>query len=278
MKIRLLMRVKVTFLVCFITPIILMLFSCQKKFTTPQDTSQQPPDTLTYDQILQMVKTDLWASYTFSKGSFADQSGNHHDLTPSSGVNTTYDLLGNADEAIEFDGPDDYVVINDGKNFPDGDFSVSFSFMPASTSGAIFGKGDIVNNKGYSFSVGFDDINNNHTLLFATNKTSDPCSNPFNINTPSTAFGTRNLSADGSWYYVVITYHDGEEHLYINNRDEVDLKTSTDALKHCPSAPFFIGAPHSTGISGFRGKIDNLRIYTRVLTPREVQYFYWGFK
>src|SRR3954451_21858881 len=119
------MRTRVSFLVLLITPITLLLFSCQKKYTTPEDTSQQPPDTLTLGQLQQMVSVDLWASYTFSKGSFADQSGNHHDLTPSSGVKTTYDLLGNPDEAIEFNGPDAYALINDGTNFPDGDFSVS---------------------------------------------------------------------------------------------------------------------------------------------------------
>jgi Concanavalin A-like lectin/glucanases superfamily len=272
------MRLKVSFLVFFITPITLLFFSCQKKFTTPQDTSQQPPDSLTLEQVQQMVKTGLWASYTFSKGSFADQSGNHHDLTPSSGVKTTYDLTGNPGEAIELDGPNDYVLINDGKNFPDGDFSVCFTIMPTSTSGTIFGKGDVANNKGYSFSTGFDDINHNHTLLFATNKTSDPCSNPFNINTATTASGSRVISTDGSWYYVVITYHDGEEQMYINNRLELDLKTSSDALKHCPSAPFYIGVPSATGIPSFTGKIDNLNIYTRVLTPREVQYFYFFYK
>jgi hypothetical protein len=272
------MHMKVSFLVLFITPMALLFFSCQKKYTTPEDTSQQPPDSITLGQMEQAVKTGLWASYTFSKGSFADQSGNHHDLTPSSGVKTTYDLTGNSDEAIEFDSPDDYIVINDGKNFPDGDFSISFSFMPATTSGTIFGKGDFTNKKGYSFSVGFDDNKHNNTLLFATNKASDPCSNPFNINTETTAFGTRNFSANGSWYYVVITYQNGEEHLYINNRDEVDLKTPSKALQHCKSSPFYIGAPSSTGISSFRGKIDNLRIYTRVLTAREIQYFYFGFK
>jgi hypothetical protein len=272
------MRLKVHFLVFFITPLTLLFFSCQKKFTAPQDASQQPPDSLTLDQVQQMVKVGLWSSYTFSKGSFADQSGNHHDLTPSGGVKTTYDLLGNSDEAIELDGPDDYVVINDGKNFPDGDFSVSFTVMPTSTSGTIFGKGDVANNKGYSFSTGFDDNKHNHTLLFATNKTNDPCSNSFNTNTETTAFSSRTISTDGSWYYVVITYHDGEEHLYINNREEVDLKTSSNALKHCPSAPFYIGVPSSTGTPSFKGKIDNLRIYTRVLTAREVQYFYFAFK
>src|SRR5947209_20314628 len=113
MKIQLLMRMKIPFLVLFITPMVLLLFSCQKKYTTPQDTSQQPPDSLTLSQLQQMVQTGLWASYTFSKGSFADQSGNHHDLIPSSGVKTTYDLTGNADETIEFDGPDAYATIND---------------------------------------------------------------------------------------------------------------------------------------------------------------------
>jgi hypothetical protein len=269
------MRVRILTLILFVTPLVMLFSSCQKKYTTPDTT--QLPDNVTLDQLQQMAKTNLWASYTFSKGSFTDQSGNNHNLTPSSGVKPTYDLVGNNNEAIELSNPGDYITINDGKDFPDGDFSVCFTVMPATTSGTIFGKGDVTGNKGYSFSVGFNDTKHNNTLLFATNKTSDPCSNLFNINTETTAFGTRTISP-GAWYYVCIVYQNGEEHLYINNFNEVDLKTPSNALQHCKSAPFYIGLPSATGIPGFTGKIDNLRIYTRAISAREVQYFYWGFK
>src|SRR4051812_20058894 len=105
------MRVRILTLILFVTPLVMLFSSCQKKYTTPDTT--QLPDNVTLDQLQQMAKTNLWASYTFSKGSFTDQSGNNHNLTPSSGVKPTYDLVGNNNEAIELSNAGDYITIND---------------------------------------------------------------------------------------------------------------------------------------------------------------------
>jgi hypothetical protein len=266
------MRMRDFVLIIFIIPLSLLFFSCQKKIDSPS-TPPKPSE----NDLQESVKKDLWAYYSFSNGSFSDQSGNNHSITPSSSLKATYDMVGNPDEAIEFDGADDYAIIDDGKNFPEGDFSVSFTIMPTSTNGTIFQKADYTSNKGYSFSIGFNDIDNDSRLLFSTNNTSDPCSSTFNINPETTAYGARTLFTN-AWYYVCIIFQNGEEHIYINTYEEGNLKTSVQTLKHCNSAPFYIGSPSSGGIPGFVGKMDNLRIYTRALTPDEVNYLYWAFK
>src|SRR4051794_14047529 len=175
------MRIKNLVLVLFITPIMLLFFSCQKKIDSPSD--PQGPTGPTGPELQESLKKDLWAYYPFSNGSFADQSGNNHALTPSNNLKITYDMLGNVDEALEFNEADDYAIIDAGKDFPDSDFSISFTMMPTSLSGTIFQKADVASNKGYSFSVGLNNIANNNVLLFATDNTSDPCSNVFNTNT-----------------------------------------------------------------------------------------------
>src|SRR4051812_37384051 len=260
------MRLSNLVLVLLITPITLLFFSCQKKIDSPTD-----PQGPTGPELKESLKKDLWAYYPFSNGSFADQSGNNHALTPSNNMKISYDMLGNPNEALEFNEADDYAIIDAGKDFPDGDFSISFTMMPTSLSGTLFQKADAASNKGYSFSVGLDNIANNNTLLFATNNTSDPCSNVFNTNTETTVSCSRTLFTN-AWYYVCIIYSGGVEQVYINSEVEADLKTSAAVLQHCKSAPFYLGVPSTEGIPNFIGKIDNLRIYTRALTPQEVVY------
>jgi hypothetical protein len=253
-----------TLFVILVSP---LSFSCQKNITTPGES--QPPS---WDELSKSTQDDLWASYTFRNG-FTDQSGNNHTLTISSGVKNTFDMTGNPNEAIEFTSAGDYATIDDGRSFPDGDFTIGFSIMPANTTGSIFGKADFTANNGYSFSAGFT----NSKLLFATDKTSDPCNNLFTTNTETATIAGRTLQPN-AWYYVCIVYQDGEEKIYINDYLEADLKTPSKPLPHCKSAPFYIGVPSSAGMAGFTGKMDNLRIYTRGLTAEEVSYLFWAFK
>jgi hypothetical protein len=267
------MHIRNQVLILLITPISLLFFSCMKK-----DSAPETPQTFTETPLQQSLRKDLWAYYPFFHGSFADQSGNNHTLTPSSSLKTTNDLTGLPDEAIEFDEADDYAIINDGKDFPDGEFSISFTMMPTRTTGSIFQKADFSSNKGYSFSIGFNNVANDNTLGFVTDKTSDPCNNVFSSNTETALYGSRRTIFPEAWYYVVVTYQDGVERIYINTIEVAELKTSGEALKHCQSAPFYIGIPASAGKPGFMGKMDNLRIYTRALSYDEVQNLYSAYK
>jgi hypothetical protein len=266
------MRTSNLVLILFVSFVSLLSSSCKKKYTTPIDS--QPPN---WAELTASVQNGLWASYTFRSG-FTDQSGNNHAFTPSGNLRNTYDMTGNPDEAIEFSGTGDYGIIEDGKDFPDGDFSISFSVMPTVTSGTIFQKADYTSNKGYSFSIGFENVQNDSKLLFVTDKTSDPCNNVFTTNTETATYGVRRDILPDAWFYVTIVYQDGEEKIYINDYLEADLKTPSKALQHCKSAPFYIGVPSSAGIPGFTGKMDNLRLYTRALTPEEVNYLMWAYK
>jgi len=250
-------------------PLFLLLsYGCEKKYTPATDTSTT---------LEESVKKGLWAYYTFNNGSFEDQSGNNHTLTGSKNLEVTYDLSGNLNEAIEFDGADDYAMIDAGKDFPDGDFSISFTIMPKRTTGTILQKANYDSNNGFSFSIGFDDVKNNGQFLFATNKNDDPCNTVFNTNTETTLYDTKTIFPDAC-YNVTIVYQDGEEQIYINAYNIANLKTPVKALKHCGTAPFYLGLPSAGDTRTFLGKMDNIRIYTRALTYNEVEFLYWAFR
>lgn len=264
------MRLSKLSVILLLTPVTLLFFSCQKKFDSSSDAPKP-----TGIELQASLKKDLWGFYTFNH-SFSDQSGNNHDLTPSNSLKLTYDIIGNPDAAVEFNEADDYAIIDAGKNFPDSDFSISFTVMPTVMNGNIFQKVDFATNKGYSFAIGLDNTASNK-FLFSTNQAGDPCSSAFNTNTPTAITGDRTLFPN-AWYYVCFTFKGGEELIYVNGELIADLKTPVSTLQHCQSAPFYLGVPAAAGIPGFMGKVDNLRIYSRALTEDEVIYLMETYK
>ena len=97
----------------------ILLCQC-KKDETPETVVPKYEDSL---------KTGLWAYYNFNKGSFADKSGNNHTMRGVNNVKFSYDIFGNDNSALQFDGTNNYAVIDDGKAFPDGEFTISFLLM-----------------------------------------------------------------------------------------------------------------------------------------------------
>ena len=226
--------------------------------------------------LTETVKGELWAHYDFKNGSLEDRSGNHHAIKLVNGAQLSADMFGNPGDALELNGNSGYAVIEDGKSFPDGDFSVNFVVMAKKVSGTIFEKSDFTSNKGASFGIGFNDPQNANRLIFTTDKNDNPCSSDIRTVSPTTLFNKRTFIPD-AWYNVTVVYKDGMEKCYINAYDSTTLVTPVAPLKHCNSAPFVIGMS-SPGSSSFAGKIDNIRIYTRALSFAEVDHIYWAYK
>ena len=65
-------------------------------------------------------------------------------------------------------------------------------------------------------------------------------------------------------------YHRGATQIYINGQliySKVGLGTLANL---CPSAKIMIGAWWDSDPLRFNGKLDNIRLYNRVLTPHEI--------
>src|SRR5687768_14884009 len=109
--------------------LIVFLFSCNKN---------TDPVTVPVANYEDSLKVGLWAYYNLNNGNFSDLSGENHHMTGANGIRFSYDTWGNTNNALEFDGLDDYAVIDDGKQFPEGNFTVSFLVMPKTIIGRIF--------------------------------------------------------------------------------------------------------------------------------------------
>jgi hypothetical protein len=65
-------------------------------------------------------------------------------------------------------------------------------------------------------------------------------------------------------------YHKGATQIYING-SLIYTKTGQPSKSNlCPSAQIIIGAWWNSDPLHFKGKLDNIRLYNRVLTPHEI--------
>ena len=133
----------VKYLVLFALPFTLLL-GCQKKVCTPANIINK--DSI----LLANLKKDLWAYYNFN-GNMKDKSGNNRDITGYNNIQLSYDIFGNDNSALSFDGYSNYAVIEKGTEFPEGDFSVSFLMQSNTLRGEIFHRADLSTAQGASF-------------------------------------------------------------------------------------------------------------------------------
>jgi hypothetical protein len=73
----------------------------------------------------------------------------------------------------------------------------------------------------------------------------------------------------GVWYHIVVTYHAGDVHLYVDNKELQVLSNHTDTSIHQSEAQFAVG--YATVIREAHEQVDELGIWNRVLSRGEVK-------
>jgi len=254
-------------------------FGCTKTTThtdtvTVIDTLKPPVGDTTYKHI----NDSLWAYYPLN-GNLGDSSGNNHTLSlVGSGVSLGYDLWGNPQGALDFTPGSSYAEIADGANFNAPNFTVSLFAMERTVRGLLFSKVDYNNAYGATFNVGSSPTYYIDTLDFSINADPNVCSE---IPQSASTYNALNLTESilpYAWYHIVITFSNGVGNLYVNG-NLVGTKTVPEQqLAECSNAPFILGNwwAQDNGPS-VDGKIDEVRVYSRVLTTNEITYLYKNF-
>jgi hypothetical protein len=240
------------------------LTNCKKECEKPMDINANYEDSL---------KTNLWAYYNFNNSSFSDLSGNSRHMAGVNGISFSFDTWGNNNNALEFDGIDDYAVIDAGKNFPEGDFTISFLMMPRLKSGRIFQKANFNDAKGASFGFGFDQDQGTQNLHFYTANDNDVCSK-FTDPSNSSIQPINKVIYPHAWYLITLQHTNGIQKVYINGNFVASKATPNKSFKNCATAPFYLGMWWLQDRRHFSGKIDELRIYTRALNEKEIKYLF----
>jgi hypothetical protein len=87
------------------------------------------------------------------------------------------------------------------------------------------------------------------------------------INYNETSTGTASVT-DGKWHHVAASRQDGERvALYVDGRVDGDGNSGSGVVSANPNV-YFCGLP---GGRHFKGLLDDVRLYDRVLTPMEVE-------
>ncbi len=231
-------------------------------------TSQSVPDTGVH------LTNGLVAHYEF-EGNADDSSGNGNDGIEHGDMNYVDGVVG---QSASFDGIDDYIRIENKNLNSLKEFSISLYLLPQGYGGAIFhsyswnyswgrGFGLTLNDEGGS---GIPEGTNRDFLWFGALFDEGWFGNQYKqIKTK--------LDRD-NFIHVCATYKNGEEKLYINGElkasHTVDHKFDLGNYDYLIGTYFFNNATQAVADAyhrSFKGQIDELKFYNRVLTESEVQ-------
>ena len=203
-------------------------------------------------------------------GNIADSSGNGNPTAYIGNV-LTYDTHGWANNAFGSDGSgnNEVFVTNNGSINFDTAFSVSFGFMvnDSNATQSFVSMVNPVNGYGASFDLGLTDPTTNY-FCFGAGDISSSCNGVVTNNVVDT---TRFVPNPGSWYQCICIYHRGGVQIYMNGALISSKQSSWTEAIVCPSAQVVIGGWWNYGNRlNINGKLDNVRMYNRVLTPHEI--------
>ncbi len=256
---------KTPFLLVTLLLISLAFSNCQKELTPdPPTVSESYEDS---------VKNGLWAYFTFNNGSFSDLSGKNHNMTGVNGIRFGYDTWGTNNSALEFDGTNDYAVIDSGRFFPEGAFTVSFLMLAKANTGRIFQKANFNDAKGASFGFGFDQDFGTQKLHYYVGNDLNICNSYVGPNNATILPLEKQIYPD-AWYMITMQHNNGRLRVFINGSLSREASTPNPTVKSCTTAPFYLGMWWLEDTRHFAGKVDELRIYTRALSDNEIKYLY----
>jgi len=211
--------------------------------------------------------------YLNFNGSVADSSGNNNPTEVIGGNVLTYDAHGYANSAFGGNGTGQEVIVtNNGSIQFDTAFSLSYDFMiNAYQRQAFISMVDTLNGEGPSF-LSSESIPGLENLDFFASDVTAGCGviGPTNAENPAVQADTTIVPQLGAWYNVINIYHKGTIQTYINGQLQHTAAGPGTADLLCPNSQVIIGGWWDGDPITINGKLDEVRLYNRVLTPHEI--------
>lgn len=211
-------------------------------------------------------------------GSMADSSGNGNPTIAVGGAALSSDAHGYANSALSGTGAGQRVIVtNNGSIKFDTAFSLSVDFMTRS-----YALQDIVsmvqpaNGQGVSFGTGMLAGTNNFN--FAVMDSSGTCSDEIHPGINCDVDSTNTSIQPENWYNIITTFRKGTLQVFINGK-LVSTKTGTNySAPICPSAKLIVGGWWDGDPVSIDGKLDEVRLYNRVLSAKEIAWLSRNFQ
>lgn len=205
---------------------------------------------------MQSLAQGLVVFYPFD-GNANDESGNgNHGII--NGPIPTSDRYNNNNAAYDFDGSNDWIVVNDNSSFISQQMSISVwvhqtEWKPGGVQFLVCGTStDCAWAIGHNYSGRMGLLKNQFCGKFTNNQFSS-------------------LAALSKWVNYVIVFDESFASLYVNGIFKEKL-ISNPIDRQCLSNKLFIGLDIGGSPEYFKGKIDDIRIYNRILNQEEISY------
>jgi hypothetical protein len=211
-------------------------------------------------------KDSVWSDAT--TGSFTDRSGNGNTGSDVNMERATAPVAGKIGQAMKFDGVDEAMDAGTASAMQIvGPITVSAWINPTSfnatnaSSRPYIASTRVSGAGGWLFSL--DNFNTTAGLVFGYGTGTG-------TNYP---YSTANVITLNKWQHVVATYDNSTSLKYYVDGVEVSPAVGVTGSLTTSTSNFYIGR-NNTGTRPFDGKIDDVRVYNRVLSATEVQQLY----
>lgn len=243
-------------LIVFLVP--LVLYSCEK------DCGCENPEVCTAD-----LDKGLLAYYPFN-GNLNDESGNGNHATAKNGAALTTDFIGRTNRAAGFDGVNDYLFVP-GSNKLDADsFTLAFQVMVNNSNRRNVTVSRINYETGESLIFGIHESQpQDNAWSFGVTPGTDNCTQLY-AHDPSIAAYANAPIQPGRWYSVIATFGSGSQKIYIDGVLHAAKTRTFSNAKKCANADLMIGGWWKNDIVSIDGKLDEVRLYNRLLTECEI--------
>jgi len=210
-------------------------------------------------------------------GSIADSSGNNNPTYADGGNVLTYDAHGYANSAFGGSGTGQRVIVtNNGSIQFDTAYSLSFDFM-TTVLGAVEPQSlltmvDTATGNGPTFNATMS-LPGSSNFFFGAADVTLGCGSPFKgaaVDPTDMTDSCSFIPQLNTWYNVICIYYKGSGTVYINGQLSKFYQSSGTSANLCPNSSIIVGGWWNGGSLTLNGKMDEIRMYNRVLTPHEI--------
>jgi hypothetical protein len=220
---------------------------------------------ITLAQIPEYIQRDGLIGWWPFNGNANDESGNDNHGFVSNAVLTT-DVNERDNSAYYFDGQKSKIEVNAKDRFQFQEFTFSFWLFPEnnySENGTLIGKSNWYDATSETFGIG---IEKGRLWLYTKN---------LSLCRPWYGWNERfnsSMQTDfyWKWHHITITVTKDTCKLFLNGM-LYDSKTNSSPLDMCPNGQLKFGAWWSQYPNWFKGKLDDIAIWNRVLSESDIK-------
>jgi hypothetical protein len=243
------------------------LLSCKKE-ECPTCTSCPVPVLPAAPTCVVKLDSGLLAYYPFN-GNANDASGNGNNGLFNNGAGLTTDFIGRPNQAAGFGGGSSCMIVNDSGHVNSDTLTISLQLYTTNADGVygVISRQDYNTAKGYTWGLAQAETNT-RKLAFSL-APNDDCG-VVKLYDQSIAVYSGITVSNERWHHVMLTFANKEQKIYIDGTLAGTKTRDFSNTKKCTNTQLILGNWWKDAPYGLIGKLDEVRIYKRLLNDCEL--------